>query len=73
MIYNSTWPDTKVPEGTLFDNFVGKRGDLPGKDDRLALTNTGESEQITYSQLREFSSRIAAGLLKTGLRPGDRL
>jgi fatty-acyl-CoA synthase len=64
---------TRFPElidktiGDSFDEIASKMGE------HVAVVSRHEGVQLTYRELREKSDRLAAALLESGLKPGDRI
>jgi fatty-acyl-CoA synthase len=53
--------------GDAFDEVASKMGD------HVAVVGRHEGVRLSYSELREKSDRLAAALLDSGLKPGDRI
>ena len=53
--------------GDFFDAMVAKQPDA------LALVSRHEGVRLSYGELQTESNRLAGALLKTGLKPGDRI
>lgn len=66
-----TPPDTKTAtlDAVLLSSVLRERAAV--HPDALAFAHDGEA--ITYRQLHEQAGAIAAGLIRTGIRPGDRV
>jgi fatty-acyl-CoA synthase len=64
---------TRSPElidktiGDAFDEVASKMGD------HVAVVSRHEGVRLSYNELREKSDRLAAALLDSGLKPGDRI
>ncbi len=55
------------PIGDFFDDMSIKM------NDHVAVISRHEDTRLTYRELREKSDQLAAGLLASGLKPGDRI
>ncbi|MGA7777523.1 MAG: AMP-binding protein [Paraburkholderia sp.] len=64
---------THIPElidqtiGDSFDDIANRMGD------HVAVVSRHEGVRLSYTELREKTDRLAAALLESGLKPGDRI
>lgn len=67
-ILDSQLAPISIPSITIPEKIFG---DIDKWPEHLALECCMSGRQYTYSQLEEFSKRVAAGFLKAGLKPGQ--
>jgi len=68
MIFRSPWPDIEAADCSVVDEVLGGAGQ---HGERAAVIEGETGETLTYRALVERSSRVAAGLVKAGVRPGE--
>lgn len=68
MIFDSTYPDTRIPEQPLTKFVLQRAVELA---DKAALIEGQSDRIITYGQLADSIQRVAAGLAARGFSKGD--
>ncbi|MGI9166156.1 MAG: AMP-binding protein [Pyrinomonadaceae bacterium] len=68
MIFGSPHPAVTIPDTSLTDFVLGRAPDLGGKP---AIIDGPSGRTVSYAQLTETISRLAAGLASHGLSKGD--
>jgi acyl-CoA synthetase (AMP-forming)/AMP-acid ligase II len=68
MIYRSPWSDVAIPE-TAYGDFIFAHTDSWA--DRPAFIDGPSGRSLTHGQVRDAARRVAAGLVRRGLRKGD--
>ncbi|SDH08171.1 Acyl-CoA synthetase (AMP-forming)/AMP-acid ligase II [Lentzea fradiae] len=67
VIYRSPLPAVAVPEATVPEHVLRRAR----HDDAVALADAVTGESLTYAELAEQVRRVAGGLVRGGVRPGD--
>src|SRR5215472_6315171 len=68
MVFHSPWPKIELPAASLCDVIFGRASQY---SDKPALIDGETGHTLTYRQLLESAGRVAAGLARAGLRPGQ--
>lgn len=66
----SRGPDVELLERTTFDQLAEAAARWP---DRPAVISRHQQRRLTWRELEDTAGRLAAGLARLGLRPGDRV
>lgn len=68
MIFRGPWPELEDWRASVCDAVLGRAREF---DDKLALIEGDTGRSLTYRQLLDASERVAAGLARAGVRPGE--
>ncbi len=68
MIHRSPWPEVEVPERDLGGYVLG---DAAATSQKPAIVDAATGETTTYAELDAAAGRVAAGLRRHGVEPGD--
>ena len=70
MIFRSLWPDIETPNVSVCDAVLGGAQRF---GDKQAVIESETGQALTYRGIIEGSERVAAGLARAGLQPGQPL
>jgi acyl-CoA synthetase (AMP-forming)/AMP-acid ligase II len=70
MIFRSPWPDIEPPSGSVCDAVLSVANQF-GEKPAIIEGETGRT--LSYLQLLQCTERVAAGLARAGLKPGEPL
>lgn len=70
MIFRSPWPDIQLPSGSVCDAVLGAAKRYGNK---TAIIQGETGEILSYARMIKGAERVAAGLTRAGLKPGQAL